>query len=87
MSPGSLSTGCLRFCLLFFCVVIIWVFAQIHCDPILSRNTDIKPNELGRDFYLRVASFGALPSSPGLLITIQQLTVFSLNSSNPGELT
>jgi hypothetical protein len=37
------------------------VFAQMHRDPILSRTTDKKPNELGWDFYLRVASFGAVP--------------------------
>jgi hypothetical protein len=40
---------------------IIWVFAQMHRNPILSRITDTKANELGWDFYLRVASFGALP--------------------------
>jgi hypothetical protein len=40
---------------------IIWVFAQIHRDPILSRITNTKANELGLDFYLRVTMFGAVP--------------------------
>jgi hypothetical protein len=39
----------------------IWVFAQMHRNPILSRITDTKANELGWDFYLRVISFGAVP--------------------------
>jgi hypothetical protein len=40
---------------------IIWVFAQMHRNPILSRITDTKANELGWDFYWRIISFGALP--------------------------
>jgi hypothetical protein len=40
---------------------IVWVFAQMHRNPILSRITDTRPNELGWDFYLRIASFGVLP--------------------------
>jgi hypothetical protein len=40
---------------------IIWVFAQMHRDPILSRLTNTRPDELGWDFYLRIVSFGAIP--------------------------
>ena len=40
---------------------VVWVFAQMHRNPILSRITDTNANELGLDFYLRVISFGALP--------------------------
>ena len=39
---------------------MVWVFAQMHRNAILSRVTDTKENELGFDFYLRAASFGAL---------------------------
>jgi hypothetical protein len=39
----------------------IWVFAQMHRNPILSRITDTRPNELGYDFYIRIISFGAIP--------------------------
>jgi hypothetical protein len=40
---------------------VIWVFAQMHRNAILSRITETRANELGWDFYLRVVSFGALP--------------------------
>jgi hypothetical protein len=40
---------------------IIWVFAQMHRNPTLSRITDTNANELGFDFYLRIATFGAVP--------------------------
>jgi cytosine/uracil/thiamine/allantoin permease len=85
--PRQLINWLFTLLLVVFCVVMIWVFAQMHRDPILSRITDKKPNELGWDFYLRVASFGAVPVLAGLLINIQQLAVFSSNSSKPGELT
>jgi len=39
----------------------IWVFAQMHRNPILSRITDTTPNKLGVDFYIRIATFGAVP--------------------------
>jgi hypothetical protein len=48
----------------FFAVLgsgIVRVFAQMHRDPILSRITDTKPNELGWDFYFRIATYGAIP--------------------------
>jgi hypothetical protein len=40
---------------------VIWVFAQMHRNTILSRITDTSPNELGLDFYWRLATFGAVP--------------------------
>jgi hypothetical protein len=40
---------------------IVWVFAQMYRDPTLSRITDTSANELGIDFYLRLATFGAVP--------------------------
>jgi hypothetical protein len=40
---------------------IVWVFAQMYRDPILSRVTETKANELGWDFYIRILSFGAVP--------------------------
>jgi hypothetical protein len=47
--------------LLFLGSGIIWVFAQMHRDPILSRITETNANELGLDFYIRIVSFGAIP--------------------------
>jgi hypothetical protein len=40
---------------------IVWVFAQMYLNPILSRITDTRPNELGWEFYLRIVAFGAIP--------------------------
>jgi hypothetical protein len=37
------------------------VYAQMHRDPILSYITDTRPGELGADFWIRFASFVALP--------------------------
>lgn len=47
--------------LVFMGAGVIWVFAQMHRDPILSRVTDTKPNELGWDFYFRIVTYGAIP--------------------------
>jgi hypothetical protein len=40
---------------------LIYVLAVMHRNPILSRITHTKPNELGGDFWVRVLSFGAAP--------------------------
>jgi hypothetical protein len=37
------------------------VFAQMHRDATLSRITNTKPGELGLDFWIRLASFAAVP--------------------------
>jgi hypothetical protein len=47
--------------LLFLGSGVVWVFAQMHRNPILSRITDTRANELGWDFWLRIVSFGAIP--------------------------
>jgi hypothetical protein len=39
----------------------VWVFAQMHRNPILSRITATTPGELGSDFYVRMITFGAVP--------------------------
>ena len=45
------------------CIVAVvgLVFAQIHRDTTLSYITDTRPGELGGDFWVRMASFVALP--------------------------
>ena len=40
---------------------VVLAFAQMHRDAILSRITSTPTGRLGKGFYLRVASFGALP--------------------------
>jgi hypothetical protein len=47
--------------LLFLGSGIVWVFAEMYRDPILSRITETKANELGLDFYIRIFSFGVVP--------------------------
>jgi hypothetical protein len=47
--------------LVFVVDVVSMVFAQIHRDTVLSNLTNTKPGELGIDFYIRMASFVALP--------------------------
>ena len=41
--------------------LIVNVLREVHRDNVLSRVTGTKPNELGLDFYLRIAVFGAAP--------------------------
>jgi hypothetical protein len=40
---------------------VVLVFAQMHRNPILSRITGTQVNELGSDFYIRLATFGVVP--------------------------
>ncbi len=42
-------------------VAVLSVLAQIERDPILSRLSGTPEGELGKDFYLRALSYGALP--------------------------
>ena len=39
----------------------VWVFSQMYRDVLLSRITRTEGNELGSEFYIRVAMFGAIP--------------------------
>jgi hypothetical protein len=59
--PHAFINWCFTILLVFLGVGFIWVFAQMHRNPILSRITDTNPNELGWDFYLRILTFGAVP--------------------------
>ncbi len=59
--PHQLIDWCFTLLLFVLGCGFVWVFAQMHRNAILSRITDTKPNELGRDFYLRMLSFGGVP--------------------------
>jgi hypothetical protein len=41
---------------------VIFVYAQMHRNATLSRITDSEIGELGADFWLRIASFLAIPT-------------------------
>lgn len=59
--PKAAIQGLLVATLIFIVAVVGLVFAQIHRDATLSHITDTRPGELGSDFWLRMASFIALP--------------------------
>jgi hypothetical protein len=59
--PHRLIDWCFTFLFVFISIGFITIFAQMHRNPLLSRITDTAPNKLGIDFYLRLATFGAVP--------------------------
>lgn len=40
---------------------VVWVFAQMHRNSILSRITGTKVNELGSAFFVRLVTYGSVP--------------------------
>ncbi|NYF50584.1 hypothetical protein [Tunturiibacter gelidoferens] len=59
--PHQLIDWCFTLLLVFLGTGVVWVFAQMHRNSILSRITDTAPNKLGLDFYIRIVTFGAAP--------------------------
>jgi hypothetical protein len=59
--PRQTINWVFSFFLVFLGTGIVWVLAQMYRDPILSRITDKRPNELGWDFFIKVFSLGAVP--------------------------
>ena len=59
--PHAFMDWCFTLLLATLTFGFIWVFAQMHRSAILSRITNTTANELGVDFYLRIAAFGAVP--------------------------
>jgi hypothetical protein len=47
--------------LLFFGTGVVYVFAQMHRNPLLNRIANTEDSTLGGDFYKRVLGFGAVP--------------------------
>ena len=63
---------------------VIWVFAQMYRNPILSRITATTPNELGVGFFVRIASFGALPVFTWLAYQFPDVGSMLLKFLRPG---
>jgi len=61
LEPRPAIQAFLAASLAFIVAVVGLIFAQIHRDATLSHITDTKPGDLGSDFWLRMASFIALP--------------------------
>jgi hypothetical protein len=65
-------------------VSTVWMFAQMYRDTLLSRITKTAPNELGSDFYVRIATFGALPLLTWLAYQFPSVGGFVLRYIQPG---
>lgn len=66
-------------CLGFFVILgvgFVSVFAQMDRDAVLSRLSESRPEEIGKSFYLRLASFGALPLLTVLATQFPSLSQF-----------
>jgi hypothetical protein len=59
--PHAFIDWCFTILLAILTLGFVWVFAQMHRNAILSRITDTTANELGWEFYVRIATFGAVP--------------------------
>jgi hypothetical protein len=59
------------------------VYAQMHRDATLSRITDTEPGELGLDFWLRLAGFGAVPLISILVAQYPELNSFLFSWLQP----
>jgi hypothetical protein len=59
------------------------VFAQMDRDPLLSRLSETKPNELGVNFVFRLVSFGALPLLTVLASQVPDIGNFLLSWLQP----
>ena len=62
---------------------VVWVFAQMDRDPLLSRLSDTEPNQLGLNFVYRLVSFGALPLLTLLASTVPVIGDFLLSWLQP----
>ena len=65
-------------------LTIIAVYAQMHRDPTLSRLTGTRPGELGADFWIKLAGFGAGPVLGLLASVFPQFTDFLFSWIQPG---
>lgn len=59
--PRPLFNSLLIVLLLLIVTVVAVIFARMHKNAVLSYITDTKPGQLGTDFYIRLASFAAVP--------------------------
>jgi hypothetical protein len=60
-----------------------FVYAQMHRDPILSRLTSTTSGELGLDFWLKLASAGAIPVFSLLAVQFPEINRFLFSWLEP----
>ena len=64
--------------------IAIQVLMQAHRDPVISRITGTKPNELGIQFYIRIATLGAVPLLTLLATHFPSIGHYLLSFFQPG---
>jgi hypothetical protein len=64
-------------------VAVAFVYAQMHRDPILSRLTSTTSGELGWDFWLKLASAGAIPVFSLLAVQFPEINRFLFSWLEP----
>ena len=62
---------------------VAFVYAQMHRDPILSRLTSTTSGELGWDFWLKLASAGAIPVFSLLAVQFPEINRFLFSWLEP----
>jgi hypothetical protein len=67
--PRPVISGTMVLLFLTLGAFIVFVYAEMHRDPILSLVTNTKPGELGGEFWFKLVGFGAGPVL-GLLATM-----------------
>jgi hypothetical protein len=82
--PRPVVSGAMALLFAVLGAVIVFVYAQMHRDPILSLVTNTTPGELGGEFWWKLAGFGAAPAL-GLLATMfPELTNILFTWVQPG---
>jgi hypothetical protein len=64
--------------------MISFVYAEMHRDATLSRVTNTNPGELGMDFWIKMAAFGAGPLLSLVAYVFPGLTEFLFSWLEPG---
>jgi hypothetical protein len=64
--------------------IMLTVLMQMHRDPILSRITGTKPNELGLTFYVRIAALGIGPLLTLLATHYPSISRYVVSFLQPG---
>src|SRR5205814_10082842 len=59
------------------------IYAQMHRDATLSLLTDTKAGELGRDFWLRITAFAAVPLLSLVLAQFPDVSAFLFSWLQP----
>jgi hypothetical protein len=82
--PRPLLSGIVVILFAVLSVTIVVVYSQMHRDPTLSNLTGTTPGELGTDFWLKLAGFGAGPVLGLVASVFPEFTDFIFSWVQPG---